>query len=145
MALHRICDTRNVFSPQAGDLPVGRFVDRGVQPPSQKYFCFRTPQITSRTFRIPSHTQGRFAIVTDVGHGRRWTQQRFAREIKCSRCLTPRDVDLAARPHVPTTFVHDLAGRLVCQKCKKAGKRPLATLLHLAPRQRHRSAEARDR
>src|ERR1700742_289921 len=24
-------------------------------------------------------------------------------EIKCSRCATPRDVDLAALPHVPTT------------------------------------------
>ena len=43
-------------------------------------------------------------------------------EIECSRCQTPRDVDLAALPHVPTTCVHDLAGRLVCQKCKKAGK-----------------------
>src|SRR6266481_224682 len=50
-------------------------------------------------------------------------------EIKCSRCLTPRDVDLAALRHVPTTCVHDLAGRLVCQKCKGAGKRPGATLL----------------
>jgi hypothetical protein len=40
-------------------------------------------------------------------------------EIKCSRCLTPRDVDLAALPHVPTTCVHDLAGRLVCQKCAR--------------------------
>jgi hypothetical protein len=39
-------------------------------------------------------------------------------EIKCSRCQTPRDVDLCALPHVPTTCVHDLAGRLVCQKCK---------------------------
>jgi len=43
-------------------------------------------------------------------------------EIKCSRCATPRDVDLAALPHVSTTCVHDLAGRLVCQKCRKAGK-----------------------
>jgi phage FluMu protein Com len=50
-------------------------------------------------------------------------------EIKCSRCQTPRDVDLCALRHVPTTCVHDLAGRLVCQKCKKAGKRPAATLL----------------
>ena len=57
-------------------------------------------------------------------------------EIKCSRCQTPRDVDLCALPHVPTTCVHDLAGRLVCQKCKKAGKRPAATLLQLAPRSR---------
>src|SRR6266568_1906143 len=58
-------------------------------------------------------------------------------EIKCSRCLTPRDVDLCALRHVPTTCVHDLAGRLVCQKCRKAGKRPAATLLQLAPRHRH--------
>src|SRR5664279_3450105 len=48
-------------------------------------------------------------------------------EIKCSRCKTPSDVDLCALRHVPTTCVHDLAGRLVCQKCKKAGKRPAAT------------------
>jgi len=58
-----------MLSPQVGDLPVGRFVDRGVESPLQKYFCFHTPQITSRTFRIPSHTEGRFAIVTDVGAG----------------------------------------------------------------------------
>jgi len=57
-------------------------------------------------------------------------------EIKCSRCQTPRDVDLCALPHVPTTCVHDLARRLVCQKCKKAGKRPAATMLQLAPRPR---------
>lgn len=38
--------------------------------------------------------------------------------------------------YVPTTCVHDLAGRLVCQKCKKVGKRPAATLLQLMPRQR---------
>jgi hypothetical protein len=54
-------------------------------------------------------------------------------EIECSR----RDVDLAALPHVSTTFVHDLASRLVCQKCRKAGKRPATTLLQLTPRQRH--------
>jgi hypothetical protein len=57
-------------------------------------------------------------------------------EIKCSRCLTPRDVDLWTLRQVPTTCVHDLAGRLVCQKCKKAGKRPAATMLQLAPRSR---------
>jgi hypothetical protein len=51
-------------------------------------------------------------------------------EIEC-------DVDLAALPHVSTTFVHDLASRLVCQKCRKVGKRPAVTLLQLAPRQRH--------
>ena len=58
-------------------------------------------------------------------------------EIKCSRCLTPRDVDLCALKRPPTTCVHDLAGRLVCAKCKEAGRRPTATLLQLAPKARH--------
>jgi len=52
-------------------------------------------------------------------------------EIKCSRCKTPRAVDLAALRHVPTTRVHALAGRLRCVKCGKAGKRPAAELLQL--------------
>ena len=58
-------------------------------------------------------------------------------EIKCSRCLTPRDVDLGALPHVPTTFVHDLVSRLVCARCKAVGKRPKATLLQLQSRSSH--------
>jgi hypothetical protein len=62
-------------------------------------------------------------------------------EIACSRCRAKRDVDLAALPHVSTTFVHDLASRLVCQKCRKAGKRPAATLLQLTPHQRHQPTE----
>ena len=40
-----------------------------VQSHLQKYFCFHRPQITSRTLAIPSHTEGRIAIVTDVGAG----------------------------------------------------------------------------
>jgi hypothetical protein len=49
-------------------------------------------------------------------------------EIQCSRCKAPSDVDLAAMKHPPTTFVHDLASRLRCRKCAKAGRRPPATL-----------------
>jgi hypothetical protein len=45
-------------------------------------------------------------------------------QIECSRCKAPSPVDLAALPHPPTTFVHDLAGRLRGQKCAKAGRRP---------------------
>src|SRR3981081_1764987 len=37
-------------------------------------------------------------------------------EIRCARCKTPSDVDLAAMKHPPTTFVHDLASRLRCRK-----------------------------
>jgi hypothetical protein len=36
-------------------------------------------------------------------------------EIRCARCKTPSDVDLAAMKHPPTTFVHDLASRLRCR------------------------------
>jgi len=57
-------------------------------------------------------------------------------EIACSRCRTPRTVDLASLPHVPTICVHDLAGRLRCEKCRKAGKRPPAELRQLAKRPR---------
>ncbi|MEH2560091.1 hypothetical protein V1286_007620 [Bradyrhizobium algeriense] len=58
-------------------------------------------------------------------------------QIECSRCKAPSQVDLAALPHPPTTFVHDLAGRLRCQKCAKAGRRPSATLLQLTQRPRN--------
>ena len=51
--------------------------------------------------------------------------------IRCSRCKTPRAVDLPALPHTATTYVHNLAGRLRCQECRKAGKRPAAELLQL--------------
>jgi hypothetical protein len=62
-------------------------------------------------------------------------------EIQCSRCKTPSDVDLAAMKHPPTTFVHDLASRLRCRKCAKAGRRPPATLLQLAWQPRHPRTE----
>ena len=69
MALHRIRDTRNVFSPRSSDLPVGRFVDRGVQPPLQKYFASPVGQIISTTSRHPTPQEGRIMIVTDAGCG----------------------------------------------------------------------------
>lgn len=52
------------------------------------------------------------------------------------RCKTGRDVDLTALPHASTTFVHDLAGRLRCNKSAKAGRRPSVTLLRFAHRPR---------
>ncbi|MCP1762390.1 phage FluMu protein Com [Bradyrhizobium japonicum] len=62
-------------------------------------------------------------------------------EIECSRCKMMRDVDMAALRHPPTTFVHDLAGRLRCSKCAKANRSPAATLLQLAQRPRQAAAE----
>jgi hypothetical protein len=66
-----------------------------VQSCLQKYSASRLPQITSRTLAIPSHTEGRFAIVTDVGGGMRWTQAALkTRARTCGRqsrvVLTPR-------------------------------------------------------
>ena len=58
-------------------------------------------------------------------------------EIRCARCKTPSDVDLAAMKHPPTIFVHDLASRLRCRKCAKAGRRSAVTLLQQAWRPRH--------
>ncbi|OSJ18115.1 hypothetical protein BST63_06600 [Bradyrhizobium canariense] len=65
----------------------------------------------------------------------RWLQ------IECSRCKAARDVDLATLIHPSTTFVHDLASRLRCRECAKAGKRPAATLLQLSQRARHPDPE----
>jgi hypothetical protein len=44
---------------------------------------------------------------------------------------------MAALTHPATTCMHDLARRLRCQKCAGAGNWPAATLLQLAPKQRH--------
>jgi hypothetical protein len=40
-----------------------------VQSRSQKYSASRFTQITFKTPAVPSHSEGRFAIVTDVGAG----------------------------------------------------------------------------
>jgi hypothetical protein len=45
-----------------------------VQSPLQKYFRSLLTQITCISLAIPAHTEGRFAIVTDVGQGMRWTR-----------------------------------------------------------------------
>src|ERR1700687_4289815 len=45
-----------------------------VQSHMQKYFSSPLTQITCISPAVPSHTEGRYAIVTDVGRGMRWTQ-----------------------------------------------------------------------
>ena len=57
------------------DGQITRVADGGcVQPLFQKFFRFLLTQITCISLAIPAHTEGRFAIVTDVGHGMRWTR-----------------------------------------------------------------------
>ena len=48
-------------------MPDGQISDLLVESPLQKYFGFRQTQITSRIPVIPSHTEGRLAIVTNAG------------------------------------------------------------------------------
>jgi hypothetical protein len=58
----------------SGDLPVGRRLRFYVQLRLQKYFGSLLTQITSTSSAVPAHTKGRFAIVTNVGQGMRWTR-----------------------------------------------------------------------
>ena len=54
--------------PRAG-LPAGQISELHVQPLSQKYSGSLLTQITCTSLAIPAHTEGRFAIVTDVRLG----------------------------------------------------------------------------
>src|ERR1700728_2498597 len=51
-----------------------------VQSSSQKYFRSHLAQITSLSAAIPAHTEGRFAIVTNVGLGCDGRERRQRRE-----------------------------------------------------------------
>jgi hypothetical protein len=57
-----------------GKISFGFILMLPVQSFSQKYFHSLLSQITS--YRLPSqpNTEGRFAIVTNVGQGMRWTR-----------------------------------------------------------------------
>ena len=55
-----------IIKNEKSDLPVQSF--------RQKYSGSHLTQITCISLAVPSHTEGRFAIVTDVGQGMRWTR-----------------------------------------------------------------------
>jgi hypothetical protein len=55
--------------------PTSYFADPYVQPRFEKYFYFHLTQITGLSRAIPFPIEGRFAIVTDVGFGMRWTRR----------------------------------------------------------------------
>jgi hypothetical protein len=61
-------------------------------------------------------------------------------EIRCTRCRSPRSVDLCQLPHVATACIHDLSSRLRCERCRSAAKRPAAELLQLARRGKSEAA-----
>jgi len=57
-------------------LPDGQISHLAVQPLREKYSAFAVGQINSTTPAIPCPQDGRFAVVTDVGLGMRWTRMR---------------------------------------------------------------------
>ena len=64
---------------KSGHLGCGKLTRRAnhqksVQPLGKKFFAFAVGQISARTPAIPCPQEGRFAIVTDVGCGMRWTR-----------------------------------------------------------------------
>jgi hypothetical protein len=68
-----------------------------VQSHFEKYSAWLVGQIISTNSPVPPHTEGRFAIVTDVGCGMRWTRQRRAREVIAGRVERPVSDDRAHR------------------------------------------------
>jgi hypothetical protein len=48
-------------------LPDGQIGDLAVQPRAQKYYASVLAQITFISAAVPSHSEGRFAIVTNAG------------------------------------------------------------------------------
>jgi hypothetical protein len=69
-----MCFPGVIFS--TSDLPDGPLGGPRVQPRFQKYLSFHLSQITGLSRAIPFPIEGRFAIVTNVGFGMRWTRQR---------------------------------------------------------------------
>jgi hypothetical protein len=56
------------------DLPDGQISELAVQPHLQKYFASPFGRNSFIDSAIPFPLEGRIAIVTDVGHGMRWTR-----------------------------------------------------------------------
>jgi hypothetical protein len=62
-------------------------------------------------------------------------------EVQCSRCRTASSIDLTVIKRPDATFVHELEGKLRCQKCSKRARPgdrlPQGVLHQLAPRRRN--------
>jgi hypothetical protein len=87
-ALHRVRDTSEIYSRCRQVICPSGGLSTGLSSPFCKNISLCSSGKSSLQIRgIPSHTEGRFAIVTDVGHGMRWTRQRFARDGIAGRVL----------------------------------------------------------
>jgi hypothetical protein len=95
----------------SSDLPDGQFCDFAVQPLPQKYFAFSETQISCSVPAVPPPQEGRFAIVTDVERGMRWT-------LWCREASAPMRTAKSCGPDAPT-----LASRSRVYPADDGGKR----------------------
>jgi hypothetical protein len=83
VGLARPARSAYIVEPLQSDCLTGkslaRFRDPRVQPLCEKYFPSPLTQIRCISKPVPCPQEGRFAVVTDVGHGMRWTRGRQAR------------------------------------------------------------------
>jgi hypothetical protein len=109
--------------------PAEHFVDPGVVQRFQKNSVSPLTQIKTHNFRRPAPHEGRFAIVTDVGGGMRWTRQRQARRSK--RCAKTNDV--AADGEVVRAWRPDAGAgsRGIAKRRWQESRSPGSPLLHL--------------
>jgi hypothetical protein len=59
---------------KATKVPDGQITEFGVKPSLQKYSAFGSGRNSNRANPVPRPPEGRFAIVTNVGCGMRWTR-----------------------------------------------------------------------
>ena len=95
---------RNTHRESPDLCPTGQITESPVQPPSQKYSGSLLSQITSTSSPSRPTHEGRFAIVTNVGQGMRWTRVALlTRAHPCGRrsrvVLTPRRWRQASRKY----------------------------------------------
>jgi hypothetical protein len=64
-------------------------IDLPVQPLGEKYSASQFARNRFIDLRVPPRSEGRFAVVTNVGCGMRWTQQ-------CQACESVRTNDATA-------------------------------------------------
>src|SRR6201996_8793918 len=83
------------------DLPDRVFGGPRVQPCLEKYFDFHSTQSTGLSCVIPFPIEGRFAVVTDVGFGMRWTLAASLHGLPCGRTTRLR-TGKSCGPDAPT-------------------------------------------
>ena len=81
MTILQVCRPSEIVEPIQWILPDGQITSdfqKSCQAPKIKIFPFAPDPNQMHIQTVPAHTEGRFAIVTDVGQGMRWTRRHQA-------------------------------------------------------------------